>query len=72
MSSFNFSIRKKIVLNAFRESTSTMATTGTVVTLSDSIRYNKKIQVDRLKREKLPIPTEFEGGQTTYLNCPDI
>lgn len=49
-----------------------MVTTGTVVTLSDSIRYNKKIQVDRLKREKLPIPTEFEGGQTTYLNCPDI
>ena len=56
-----FDQKKKIVLNAFRVSTSLVVETGTLVsvTLSESIRYNERLQVACLKRQKLPIPAEF-------------
>ena len=41
------------------------------VSLSDSIRYNEKIQVDWLKGEKFPIPPEFQE-ETVELSCPDL
>ena len=29
------------------------------VSLSESIRYTEKVQIDRLKREKLPLPPDY-------------
>ena len=36
--------------------------------LSESIRYTEKIQIDRLKREKLPLPPDYREP-TTDLAC---
>ena len=41
------------------------------VLLSGSIRWNKKIQVDRLKLEKLPLPPEY-WEETIDLICDEI
>ena len=41
------------------------------IPLSESIRYNKRIQVDWLKSKKLTIPPEFLE-ETIDLRCPDI
>ena len=49
--------------NAFRASMNSEA--------RKSIRYNEQIQVNWLKREKLPISPEFPT-ETTDLSCPDV
>ena len=41
------------------------------VLLSESIRCNKKIQIDRLKREKVSLPPEYWEG-TIDLTCDEI
>ena len=37
------------------------------IPLSESIRYTEKIQIDRLKREKLPLPPDYREP-----TCEDI
>ena len=41
------------------------------VELSESIRYNERIQINRFEHEKLAIPPEFQA-ETVDLSCPDI
>lgn len=41
------------------------------VSLSESIRYNERIQADQLKREKLPILREYQE-ETIDLSCSKI
>ena len=42
------------------------------ILLSESIRYNEKIQVDRLKCEKLPLPPKYREEITIHLTCDEI
>ena len=61
--------QKKIVLNAFRVSTSlvvgtgTLVSTGVLLSLSESIWYNEQLQVAHLRRQKLLIPAEFQDQE---------
>lgn len=42
------------------------------ILLSENIRYNEKVQVDRLKRKKLPLTPKFQEETTIDLTCDEI